>query len=128
MFEVDEITGDITLRQGDSGKYIISGLPTDQYYTVYLGIQNKNREPIGDEISEAASLRSSVELNFPATLTDLLTVKKNEDTAEYYFGVKLCTAAGREDTLIIGNKSVGDLNTITVYPKTVEGTLNGSGQ
>ncbi len=125
MFNVDEETGDITLIQGDSGQYVISGLPTDQYYTVYFAIQDTNRNPIGSEISVTANLYSSVTINLPSSLTDLLTVKKNEDYAEYRFGVKLCTAAGREDTLIIGNKEVGEDNLITVYPKKVEG-LNGT--
>nr|DAX39330.1 MAG TPA: hypothetical protein [Caudoviricetes sp.] len=126
MFFVDEESGDITLTQGDTGEYVISGLPTDQYYTVYLAIQDENRKPVGNEISVNAGLKSSVTLSFLSSLTDLLTVKKSEDTATYYFGVKLCSQAGSEDTLVIGNKQVGERNTITVYPKKVEGLINGA--
>lgn len=121
MFLVDEETGDITLTQGDTGEYKVSGLPTDQAYTLYLAVQDTNRNPIGNEISESLNLRSTVNLKFTKTLTDLLTVKKNEDYAEYKFGLKLCDRAGNEDTLIIGNKQVGEDNIITVYPKKVEG-------
>lgn len=121
MFIVDETTGDITLTQGDTGEYVISGLPIDQNYTVYLAIQDANRNPIGDEIVATANLRSSVSLKFTAALTDLLAVKKNNDTETYYFGVKLCDKLGNEDTLLLANKQIGDQNTITVYPKKVEG-------
>ena len=121
MFIVDETTGDITLTQGDTGEYVVSGLPIDQNYTVYLAIQDANRNPVGDELVAAANLRSSVSLKFTAALTDLLTVKKNNDTETYYFGVKLCDKLGNEDTLLLANKQIGDQNTITVYPKKVEG-------
>ena len=122
MFLVDEETGNITLRQGDSGEYTINGLPTDQYYDVYLAIQDKKRNPIGNEIKESANLKSSVTLKFLSSLTDLLTVPKSEETETYYFGIKLCDKLGNEDTLIIGNNDVGDKNTITVYPKKAEGS------
>lgn len=122
MFLVDEETGNITLTQGDSGEYAISGLPTDQYYDVYLAIQDKKRNPIGNEIKESANLKSSVSLKFLSSLTDLLTVPKSEETETYYFGIKLCDKLGNEDTLIIGNNDVGDKNTITVYPKKAEGS------
>lgn len=122
MFLVDEETGNITLTQGDSGEYTINGLPTDQYYDVYLAIQDKKRNPIGNEIKESANLKSSVPLKFLSSLTDLLTVPKSEETETYYFGIKLCDKLGNEDTLIIGNNDVGDKNTITVYPKKAEGS------
>lgn len=121
MFLVDEETGNITLTQGDSGEYVINGLPTDQYYDVYLAIQDKKRNPIGNEIKESANLKSSVSLKFLSSLTDLLTVNKSSETETYYFGIKICDKLGNEDTLIIGDNEVGDNNTITVYPKKVEG-------
>lgn len=127
MFEVNEETGDITLTQGDTGNYTVSGLPTDQRYTLYFGVQDENRNPVGSEISESLNLRSTVSLSITSALTDLLTVKKNEDFATYYFGLKLCTVGGMEDTLIIGNKEIGERNIMTVYPKQVEGMNNGSG-
>lgn len=122
MFLVDEETGNITLTQGDSGEYTINGLPTDQYYDVYLAIQDKKRNPIGNEIKESANLKSSVSLKFLSSLTDLLTVPKSEETETYYFGIKLCDKLGNKNTLIIGNNDVGDKNTITVYPKKAEGS------
>lgn len=57
----------------------------------------------------------------PATLTDLLTVPKDEDYAVYYYGIKSCTG-DVEDTLFLGNNGTfGTLNTFTVYPKKAEG-------
>ena len=54
--------------------------------------------------------------------TDLLQVEKNESFSVYYYGIKVCSSSSLlEDTLIFENSDIGDLNTITVYPKKVEG-------
>jgi len=122
-FIVDDY-GNITLVQGDSGQLTVSGIPDDKSYTVYLAIQDSKRNPVGSEIHYTTNAgQSSVVFEFTPSLTDLLTVKRNEDSAEYYYGVKVCDAEGFEDTLIIGDSDIGDVNTITVYPKKVEGTV-----
>ena len=51
----------------------------------------------------------------------LLTVPQNASCEIYYYGVKLCSDSTFEDTLLIGNGDIGSLNTITVFPKKVEG-------
>ena len=124
-FSVDEY-GNITLVQGDSGELKVSGLETDKNYTVYLGIQDSKRRPIGNEIAIEANQQPEVTFVLTPSLTNLLTVKKNNDTEDYYYGIKICYSDDDfEDTLLIGNSDFGDLNTITVYPKKVEGTING---
>ena len=50
-----------------------------------------------------------------------MTIPKNKEYAIYYYGIKLCSDNGFEDTLLIGNGDIGTLNTMTVYPKKVEG-------
>lgn len=121
--------GNITLVQGDSGKLTVSGIPTDKNYKVYLAIQNDKRQLVGFELKYDSNGQDTVVISFPPSLTNLLTVKRNEETAEYYYGIKICDETqGREedfeDTLLIGNSELGDVNTITVYPKKVEGTDN----
>jgi hypothetical protein len=124
-FVVDD-NGNITLVQGDSGELTVSGIDTDRNYTVYLAIQDSNRNPIGNEIVVDSGGLDSVIFVFTPELTNLLTVKRREESAEYYYGVKVCDSdSGIEDTLLIGDSVMGDLNTITVFPKKVEGTLNG---
>ena len=120
-FTIDN-NGNITLVQGDSGELVVSGLPTDQSYKVYFAIQDENRKPVGDEIVVNSNKASSVIFVLLGSLTDLLTVKKGEDTATYYYGVKLCSEDdSTEDTLLLGDSNIGDKNSITVYPKKVEG-------
>lgn len=119
-FEIDN-NGDITLIQGDSGELVINGLNTDRNYSVYLAIQDEKRKPIGNEIMVNSNNQSFVRFIITSDLTDLLTVKNNEEYATYYYGVKVCDDTGYEDTLIIGDTGMGDKNTITVYPKKVEG-------
>lgn len=124
-FTVDDY-GEITLIQGDSGELKISGLETDRYYTVYLAIQDSKRNPIGSEISVEANKRPEITIVFPPSLTNLLTVKKGNEYELYYYGIKVCNSDDDfENTLLIGDSDFGDLNSITVYPKKVEGTING---
>jgi hypothetical protein len=121
-FIVDSTTGDITLVQGDSGEILIEGLNTDKNYTVYFSFYNNKRRIIGTEVSISTNYNDHVILAIPASLTDLLVVPQGAETAEYYYGIKVCNSVdGFEDTVCIGNKDIGDLNVITVYPKKVEG-------
>lgn len=120
-FTIDK-DGNITLVQGDSGELVIKGLPTDKNYSVYFAIQDENRNPIGYEIELDTNNSSSVIFTITGSLTNLLTVKKDDETETYYYGIKLCNKDDfMEDTLLIGNTQIGSLNTITVYPKKVEG-------
>ena len=121
-FIIDTETGDMTLVQGDSGELFVQGLNTDKNYTVYFAFYNSKRKILGSEISVEANQSDHVILSVLASLTDLLTVPQGYETAEYYYGIKVCDSlTGYEDTVTIGNKDIGDLNTVTVYPKKVEG-------
>ena len=119
-FRIDE-NGNITMVQGDTGRLVVNGLNTDQNYTVYFAIQDENRRPIGNEVNVQSNMQPTVVFELASQLTDLLKVAEDEETHTYYYGVKTCTAEGFEDTLSIGGSDMGDKNTITVYPKKVEG-------
>ena len=119
-FRIDE-NGNITLFQGDSGTLFISGINTDKNYTIYLAIQDKNRQPVGNELQVNSNKASSVVFELTGDYTDLMTVPKNETCAVYYYGIKRCSDDGLEDTLLIGDSEIGYQNTITVFPKKVEG-------
>jgi len=126
MYKIDT-KGNLTLVQGDDVRYSITGLPTNKNYTVCFAIYNSKRQTIGTEVSVLANYASGVTFSLKPELTDLLTVKKGEDTAEYYLGMKLCypedsVGTITEDTLLLGDSEIGEVTTITVYPKKVEGT------
>lgn len=124
-FSVDD-EGNITLIQGDSGELKVSGLETDKNYTVYLGIQDSKRNAIGNELSLQSGQHDEVTFVITPALTNLLTVKKNNEYETYYYGIKVCYSSDDfEDTLFIGDSTFGETRTMTVYPKIVEGTLNG---
>lgn len=127
-FIVDEETGHITLVQGDSGLLIVKGIDTNKNYQVYLSFYNSDRRILG-EIMVQSNYEDTVTFNIPPNLTNLLNVEISEDTAEYYYGLKKCFKDSQaefalEDTLIIGNGQLGELNAVTVYPKKVEGVIN----
>ena len=120
-FIIDE-NANISMIQGDSGTLVIEGLNPDKNYTVYFAVQDKNRKPIGNELYVNSNYSPSVIFYLTGNFTDMLTVNKNEEYSVYYYGVKICSSEDNlEDTLILGNGSMSDLNTITVYPKKVEG-------
>lgn len=123
MFFYDDETGDITLTQGDSGEYFVSGLPTDQSdYVLYFNVQDEKRRNIGQEVSLAVNGASEATIKLTGDYTDGLRVKANEEFTTYNFGIKICSeTADTEETLILGNKEYDDLNVMTVYPKKVEG-------
>lgn len=122
-FVIDD-NGNITLIQGDSGELTINGIDTSKNYTAYLAVQDNKRRPIGTEIQVQTNYNSSVVFVFLPEFTNLFSVPKNDETADYYYGIKLCDDEDYEDTLLIGTSKLGDLNTITVYPKKVEGVIN----
>lgn len=114
--------GNITLYQGDSGAIPFEDIPTDKNYKIFFSIYNADRTIVGDEVSLFSNYQSQITIEIPASLTDLLTVGEYDESTEYYYGIKICdTETGWEDTLLIGNSDIGDLNTITVYPKKTEG-------
>jgi len=123
MFIVDDITGNITLRQGDNGEYTLFGIPTDMVYVGSLAVVDENRNRIGEEIiTNTNQTEGSVTFTFTPEFTDKLTVKRGEESATYDFAVKLRVGVNYiEDTLVIGNKTIYDKNTITVLPKIAEG-------
>ena len=114
--------GDITLVQGDSGELTVSNIPADRNYKIYFAIQDENRLPVGNEIMVESNNSDAVVIFITGGLTDLLTVLPDEETATYYYGIKLCyTEDLLEDTLLLGSSELGHKNTITVYPRKVKG-------
>lgn len=122
MFIVDELTGDMTIRQGNNGEYTINNTPTDKIYNAFLSVVDENRNLIGD-IETTTNAEGYTTFIITPEFSDKLVVKRGEEEATYYFAVKLCYGVNEiEDTLILGNKGINELNKITVYPKISEGT------
>lgn len=120
MFVIDEETGDAITRQGDTWSLSISGISDE--WTVYYSVYTKDTRDIVFEIS-ASPVDSNTTFFVTAEDSDKLVVPEGKKTEKYYYGIKRCKD-NIEDTVIIGNKDVGDLNLLTVYPKIVEGTVN----
>ena len=122
MAYIVETSGNITLVQGDSIELVINGLPTDQSYQVYFAAQNEERIPVGSEIMVESLRQESVTIKLTGNYTNLFTVEEDKKSQKYYYGIKLCSVTDdTEDTLLLGESVIGGLNTITVYPRKVEG-------
>lgn len=122
MAFVVEDNGDIKLIQGDSGVFVVNGLSVDNNYKVYFSFYDSKRRVVGEELMVFSNKEPCVSFEIPASLTDKLIVSKNDDSTEYYYGIKACLdERGFEDTLLVEGSEIGDLNTVIVYPKKVEG-------
>lgn len=122
MAYIVETNGNITLVQGDSIEIVVNGIPTDQNYQVYFAAQDEERNPIGNEIMVESLGASSVVIKLLGNYTNLFTVNEDSKSQRYYYGIKLCSVDDNtEDTLLLGESQIGGLNTITVYPRKVEG-------
>ena len=123
MYIIDEETGDMTIRQGDSFELTIEGIPSDKEYDVYFSIYDLKRN-ILFELKETP-VDGVVTFKITPALSNLLTVPTTQKTALYYWSVKRCYEPDNfEDTLLVGNKEVKDLNKVLVYPLNVEGAEN----
>ena len=122
MASIVETSGNITLYQGDSIELVINGIPTDQNYKLYFAAQNEERVPVGSEIEVDTLGQESATIKLTGNYTNLFTVEEDKKSQKYYYGVKLCSVTDNtEDTLLLGESVIGGLNTITVYPRKVEG-------
>jgi hypothetical protein len=122
MAYIVETSGNLTIYQGDSVELVINGIPTDQNYKVFFAAQNEERVPIGSEIMVESLGQSSVVIKLLGNYTNQFTVEDDKKSQKYYYGVKLCSENDQtEDTLLLGDSVIGGLNTITVYPRKVEG-------
>lgn len=114
--------GDITITQGDSFELVLNGIPTTQNYKIYFAIQDAERNPIGQEIMVESNQESSVVIKVTGNYSNQLTVGDDVKSTNYYYGVKMCSEADNtEDTLLLGNKQMGEQNIIKVFPRKVEG-------
>lgn len=125
MFIIDEDTGTITLRQGDSAELTIENIPDDRAYRVFFSIYDSERK-IVFELEETPE-EGSVTFKLKPADTQLLTVPTNQKTSTYYWAVKRCYEPDNfEDTLLVGDKGVADVNKVVVYPLVAEGAENAS--
>ncbi|MBO7735320.1 MAG: hypothetical protein J6S67_22330 [Methanobrevibacter sp.] len=125
MFIIDEETGTITLRQGDSAEIGIEDIPDDRPYDMYFSIYDINRK-IMFELKENP-INRAVTFKIEPKHSDLLTVPTGQKTANYFWAVKRCYEPDKfEDTLLIGDKGIADVNKVIVYPLIAEGGENAS--
>lgn len=118
--------GTILARQGDNGEIYIDGVETDKNYKIYFGVYDNKRKPVGREVYVYSNYSSEVVISVPSAVTNMWEVPKDEEFIEYYYGIKVCDEeTGMEKTLILANCEFDTENILIVYPRKVEGLLNG---
>lgn len=118
--------GTILARQGDSGEIYIDGVDIDKNYKVYFGVYDSKRKPVGREVYVYSNFSSEVVISVPSAVTNMWEVPKGEEFVEYYYGIKICDEeTSMEKTLVLANCEFDTENILIVYPRKVEGLLNG---
>jgi hypothetical protein len=120
---MDETTGDMTTRQGDTFSFQVSGVSDE--WTLYFSVYKPNTREILFEI-HTTPVEGVSTFDINTINSNLMTVPEGKKTEIYCYGIKRCKD-GIEDTVIVGDKDVGDLNKILVYPLITEGDENGEG-
>ena len=121
MFKMDEETGDAEAQQGDSWSFKVTGIPDD--YTVYYSVYEIDTREIIFEINTTPENEETT-IEVTPVETDKLQVEDGKKYKKYGYGIKRCKD-GFEDTVIIGNKQIGEINVLKIYPKITEGAING---
>ena len=126
MLYIDD-DGTIYLYQGDSGEIVVNGINENSSCTVYLAVQDEQRNPVGEELQVNVSNSDIVSFVLTPDFTELLTVPKGKPYKIYYYGLKICLSdSSEEDTLFISNGTYGILNKLIVFPRKVKGVTNGT--
>lgn len=117
-----DINGNISCRKGDSGTVYVTGVPTDDVYTVSLGVVNPPDRAILNETSVSSNQQSEVQIPISVEFTESLGVGR------FFYGIKLTGSDGVEQTVIPnaymddnGQIEIAAPNTFTVKPKLAEG-------
>lgn len=114
--------GNISCRLGDSGTVYVTNVPTDDDYTVSLGVINPPDKAILNEIKVNSNQQSEVPIPVSVAFTESLGIGR------FYYGIKLTGTDGVEQTVIPnsymdedGQIEIARPNTFTVKPKLAEG-------
>lgn len=117
-----DINGNISCRKGDSGTVYVTGVPTDDVYTVSLGVVNPPDRAILNETSVSSNQQSEIQIPISVEFTESLGVGR------FFYGIKLTGSDGVEQTVIPnaymdenGQIEIAAPNTFTVKPKLAEG-------
>lgn len=114
--------GNISCRLGDSGTVYVTNVPTDDDYTVSLGVINPPDKTILNEIKVNSNQQSEVSIPVSVAFTESLGIGR------FYYGIKLTGTDFVEQTVIPnsytdedGQIEIARPNTFTVKPKLAEG-------
>lgn len=75
--------GNITVRQGDGGAIVISGIPEDKDYKICLAVSIPATGEILQEISAQSNKAASIEMEISEEFTEKLKI------GVYFYGIKL---------------------------------------
>ena len=112
----------ISLWQGDTGELTITGLPTDQDYTVYFGVFDPDSGTILGQVSDTSGASSSMTLSIPASFTDDFIIFPGETSRTFKWRIKRVDGSGNEYTdSLSGYNYFSNEYDFVLYRKQVEG-------
>ena len=124
MYEIDEETGDMFINQGDDFSLRLKDI--EPGCLAFFAVSDASHNIIFELQGERDN--NDIVFAIKSTDCDLLEVPRGRKQEVYTYGIKICKQVGTDwidDTLVIGNKKIGEPNKITVYPLLAEGKQNG---
>lgn len=120
--EIDNTTYTIKITQGDSVDLVVNSLPTDKTdYTLYFAVRDiVTGKEVGDNVSISTLGAASVTIPIPKTET-VKYLTKNNQPANYYWGLALEDSNGIKHTLQLGSTQQGTNYSLIVYPEQIQG-------
>lgn len=114
--------GDFEIKQGNSGKFVATNIPTDKNYTAIFSVCNEGGVFIND-LEVESNYYDYVEFIFAPDFTEKWIVPRGEESATYFFDVTLVFGVNQyKDTLVFEGKTRTDKNVITVLSNRPERT------
>lgn len=104
----------IQFNQGDEYIFRLNGFNPEHNYAIYTQMFDEDGNFVGQQIETTTNFSDSVEVVFPASYTDTLTVPVGEDYQLYYLGGKQAEIITSTVTSLYGWTYSGN----TIYTKT----------
>lgn len=114
--------GNITTFVGDTILFDINDVPTDMNYTIFFRVYDNEGNTIIPEIVIPADFNSTVTIEIPAIVTDMVIIPLGKKSVTYFYGIKACNYENQiEHTQTVDGVDLDQETKITFLRKRVEG-------
>ena len=124
MTQIFDEDGNIITVKGDTLLFDVNNVPTDLDYAVCFRVYDENNNTILPEVFIPANYNSTVTVEVPPNVTDLITIPAGKKSRTLFYGLKACNFDNQiEHTLTVNGIDLEQETEITFMRKRVEGYM-----